>query len=198
MVVKVLGSSFLSIGKYLKRTNEKKQIMGKLFFLLLFFFFFFFAARGVVRWECGRGAGRVVGHESGCVELGTKKHVGNFTGAWGGIWQRDFGWRFVLKRRMKWWLAQDRRSSLMAAAGRETRAFAGDRWGAWWRVWKFPAMKFSGFVYRVLTIRAVGSIGWTEVFGGNGRRGEARLFLEKKKLFSDSATGAFKNTMPKD
>jgi hypothetical protein len=62
-------------------------------------------------------------------------------------------------RRIKWWLAQDRQSSLTAAAGRETSAFAGDRQGAWWRVGKFLAMKFSGFVYRVLTIRAVGSIG---------------------------------------
>ena len=34
-MVTVLGSSFLSIGKYFKITNEKKQIMGKFSFFFV-------------------------------------------------------------------------------------------------------------------------------------------------------------------
>ena len=55
MVVKVLGSSFLFIGKYLKRTNEKKQIMGKLFF----FFFLQLGLTSAVNASEGRGGSRV-------------------------------------------------------------------------------------------------------------------------------------------
>jgi hypothetical protein len=73
-----------------------------------------------------------------------------------GFWRRVFLWRFVLTRRSKGWVAQDRRSSLMAVVKIRTSGFAGDRRGAWRRVGRFLAMKFSGFGNRALMIRAVG------------------------------------------